>query len=65
MRDACAQVGVRTVLAWFGHYCALGAYALLAWASRPLRKVLRSYRAQRLFEAWQWGSGADYSYSMP
>ncbi len=53
------------MLSWFGHYLALGAYALLHSVSKPLRALLRGYRAQRLFDAWKWGSGADYSYSAP
>jgi hypothetical protein len=65
MRACATQVGARTVLSWFGHYLALGAYALLHSVSKPLRALLRGYRAQRLFDAWKWGSGADYSYSAP
>ncbi len=58
-------MGPRTVLSWFRHYLLLGAYTVLHFASRPLRKVLKGYSAQRMFDAWKWGSGADYAYHQP
>ena len=56
------QVGPLVVLTWFRHYVMLGMYSFLHFVSRPLHKRLRSYRAQRWFDAWRCGSGADYSY---
>ena len=50
------------VLTWFRHYFMLGVYSFLHFVSQPLHKRLRSYRAQRWFDAWRCGSGADYSY---
>jgi hypothetical protein len=55
------QVGPWTVLSWFRHYLLLGAYSLAHFLSRPLRGLLKGYRAQRLFDAWEWGSGSDCS----
>lgn len=56
------QVGPGVVFSWFRHYLMLGVYSLLHFVSKPLHRRLQSYRAQRLFEAWRCGSGADYSY---
>ena len=56
------QVGPRVVFTWFRHYFMLGVYSLLHFVTKPLHRRLQSYRAQRLFEAWRCGSGADYSY---
>ncbi|CAL5227327.1 g10267 [Coccomyxa viridis] len=55
------QVGPLVVLTWFRHYVMLGIYSFLHFVSRPLHRRLRSYRAQRWFDAWRCGSGADYS----
>jgi len=46
------QVGPKVVLTWFRHYFMLGVYGLLHFVSKPLHKRLQSYRAQRLFDAW-------------
>ena len=53
------------MLGWFRDYLLLGAYSFLHFASRPLRKLLKGYRAQTIFDAWKWGSGADYAYHQP
>ena len=56
------QVGPAVVFSWFRHYLMLGVYSLLAFVSRPLHRFFKGYRAQRIFEAWKWGSGLDYEY---
>jgi lycopene cyclase CruP len=57
------QVGPAVVLDWLKHYMLLGVYTLLNFLSKPFRGLLKGYRAQRMFEAWQWGSGKDHTYS--
>ncbi|CAK0756134.1 hypothetical protein CVIRNUC_002428 [Coccomyxa viridis] len=56
------QVGPKVVLSWFRHYVMLGVYSFLHFISKPLHKRVRGYRAQRIFEAWRCGSGADYAH---
>lgn len=50
------------MLSWFRHYVMLGVYSFLHFISKPLHKRVRGYRAQRIFEAWRCGSGADYAH---
>lgn len=57
------QVGPAVVLSWLRHYIMLGIYSFLSFVCKPLRGLLKGYTAQRLFDAWQWGSGQDHSYS--
>ncbi|BDA41128.1 hypothetical protein COCOBI_01-7830 [Coccomyxa sp. Obi] len=57
------QVGPGVVLSWLRHYIMLGIYTLLSFLSKPLRGLLKGYHAQRMFDAWRWGSGQDQSYS--
>lgn len=55
------QVGPAMVLNWMRHYVMLGVYTLLNFLFKPLRGLLKGYMAQRIFEAWQWGSGMDHT----
>lgn len=51
------------MISWFRHYIMLGIYALANFLAKPLRRLLKGYRAQRLFDAWEWGSGSEYKYT--
>ena len=55
------QVGIGLVMRWMAHYVCLVAYTLLHIVVRLFRidRVLTGYRAQRFFDALEWGSGLD------
>jgi lycopene cyclase CruP len=61
------QVGVPLLVEWLGHYLLLAAYSVLyglGKAVQPLAETLsvpQRYRFNRWLEAWQYGSGQDYS----
>jgi lycopene cyclase CruP len=60
------HVGLPTLVAWMGHYSALGLYAGLYSLGNWLKPWIKSlppqqrYYADRWLEAWQYGSGQDY-----
>lgn len=62
------QVGLLTLLDWVIHYVLLGQYALLyaiAKTLQPQSKALPEswrYAFDRIFDAWKYGSGNDYSH---
>ena len=51
------QVGIKSIIQWFGHFFALLLYSLLHFILCPLRGVLKGYRFQRFCEAIEYGSG--------
>jgi len=53
------QVGPGLVIRWMGHFACLLMYTALHCIASPLRSVFKGYRAQRLFDALEWGSGLD------
>ncbi len=66
-----AHVGVAALLDWLRHFVALGAFAALATAARPLAPLVdgagflspkAKFRARRRLEAWEYGSGLDWVY---
>ena len=55
------QLGPSQLLPWAVHYCALTAYAVGNALLAPLRPLApRSWHWQRLLDALEVGSGADY-----
>ena len=66
-----AHVGVAALLDWLRHFIALGAFAALATAARPLAPSIESsnlfsaktkFKLKRTLEAWEYGSGLDWVY---
>lgn len=57
------QVGLMTLLDWMVHYVNLGAYSALSVLGQPWVKIppVPQYYYRRWVEAWQYGSGGDYS----
>ena len=60
------QVGIPALLAWTGHYAALGAYSLLNPVGRVLKPAIDAlpdrpkYRWHQRLQAWKYGSGGDF-----
>lgn len=60
------QVGLITLLDWMVHYVNLGAYSALSVLGQALQPWVKippvpQYYYRRWVEAWQYGSGGDYS----
>lgn len=61
------QVGLATLLNWMVHYVNLGAYSALSRLAQALQPWVKNlppvpqYYCHRWFDAWQYGSGGDYS----
>ena len=61
------QVGLATLLDWMVHYVNLGAYSALSGLAQALQPWVKNlppvpqYYCHRWFDAWQYGSGSDYS----
>lgn len=63
-----AHIGIGPLAEWLGHVGALGAYTALHKAASPAVEgrlvpsltAREAFRARRLAEAWQYGSGMDY-----
>ena len=66
-----AHVGIGALLDWTKHYLALAAFTVLASVARPFGPAISSsgflsaksrFRARRVLEAWEYGSGLDWVY---
>ncbi len=61
------QVGLATLLDWMVHYVNLGAYSALSGLAQALQPWMKNlppvpqYYCHRWFDAWQYGSGGDYT----
>lgn len=61
------QVGLATLLDWMVHYLNLGAYSALSRLAQALQPWVKNlppvpqYYCHRWFDAWQYGSGGDYT----